>query len=126
MAGHLQPMPIMTRPGRVRPSIASGRQVYYNSVMRVRQKQNTTLSVRLSQEEEGIVRRMARQQQSTVSDVIRDAVMSYDRNGKQRRPRPYDEIEDLIGSVPGLPPDLSDSSGERFAEILRQKAARTR
>ena len=39
--------------------------------------------------------------------------------------RPYDEIADLIGSVTGLPPDLSDSSGERFAEIVRQKA-RTR
>jgi hypothetical protein len=93
--------------------------------MRVRQKQSTTLSVRLSEEEEGTVRRLARQQQSTVSDVIRDAVMTLSRNGKQKPPRPYDEIADLIGSVTGLPPDLSDASGERFAEIVRQKA-RTR
>lgn len=116
----------MPRPGRVAALLASGTYLYYNSVMRVRQKQNTTLSVRLSQEEEGTVRRMARQQQSTVSDVIRDAVMSYGRTGKQRPPRPYDEIEDLIGSVTGLPPDLSESGGERFAEILRQKAVPTR
>ncbi|HSY49285.1 MAG TPA: hypothetical protein VLC46_10775 [Thermoanaerobaculia bacterium] len=94
--------------------------------MRVRQKQNTTLSVRLSQEEEGTVRRLARQHQSTVSDVIRDAVRTFGRSGKQRPPRPYDEIADLIGSVSGLPPDLSDASGERFAEIVREKAVRTR
>lgn len=94
--------------------------------MRVRQKQNTTLSVRLSQEEEGTVRRLARQQQSTVSDVIRDAVRTISRNGKQKPLRPYDEIADLIGSVSGLPPDLSEASGERFAEIVREKAVRTR
>jgi hypothetical protein len=82
--------------------------------------------VRLRQEEEGTVRRLARQQQSTVSDVIRDAVMTYGRSGKQRPPRPYDELEDLIGSVTGLPEDLSEASGEHFAEILRQKAVRAR
>jgi len=92
--------------------------------MRDRQKQNTTLSVRLSKEEEGTVRRLARQQKSTVSDFIRDAVRNLGRNGKP--PRPYDEIEDLIGSVTDLPPDLSEASGERFAEIVRQKAVRTR
>jgi hypothetical protein len=94
--------------------------------MRIRQKQSTTISVRVSQEEESTVRRLARQQKSTVSDVIRDAVGSLVRSGKQKPPRPYDEIADLIGSVTGLPPDLSDASGERFAEIVREKAVRTR
>ena len=98
--------------------------MYYTFVMHVRQKQSTSVSVRLSQEEEVTVRRMARQQKSPVSDVIRDAVMNLGRNGKP--PRPYDQIADLIGSVTGLPPELSDASGERFAEIVSEKAVRSR
>jgi hypothetical protein len=56
--------------------------------------------------------------------VIRDAVRVVVRNGKERPPRPYDEIADLIGSVTDLPPGLSESGGEQFAEILQQKARR--
>jgi hypothetical protein len=92
--------------------------------MRVRQKQKTTISVRLSADEESTVRRMARRQKSTVSDMIRDAVQTFARNGKP--PRPYDVMADLIGSVPGLPADLSEATGERFAEIVREKAVRGR
>lgn len=91
--------------------------------MRVRQKQSTTISVRLSGDEESTVRGLARRQRSSVSDVIRDAVRVYVRNGKERPPRPYDEIEDLIGCVTDLPPDLSVSTGEQFAELLRRNAA---
>ena len=91
--------------------------------MRGRQKQNTTISVRLSGEEESTVRGYARRRESSVSDVIRDAVRVYVRNGKERPPRPYDEIEDLIGCVTDLPPDLSESAGEQFAELLRRDTA---
>jgi len=35
--------------------------------------------------------------------------------------RPYDEVADLIGSVPGLPSDLSTTSGKRIAEIVRER-----
>jgi hypothetical protein len=94
--------------------------------MRVRQKQSTTISVRLSQEEESTVRGLARRQKNSVSDVIRDAVRGYVRNGKLMPLKPYDEIADLIGCVDDLPPDLSESTGERFAEIVRERAARRR
>ena len=94
--------------------------------MRERQKQSTTISVRLNDDEEVTVRGLARRQKSSVSDVIRDAVRVYVRNGKERPPRPYDLIEDLIGSVTDLPPDLSESGGQRFAAILREKDARGR
>lgn len=98
--------------------------LYYVSVMRGPRRQNTTISVRLSDDEESTVRGLARRQKSSVSDVIRDAVRVFVRNGKERPPRPYDDLEDLIGSVTELPSDLSQSSGERFAEIVRQKAGR--
>jgi len=84
------------------------------------------MSIRMSQDEERTLRTMARRQKSTVSDVIRDAVRTVYRNGKERPLRPYDEIADLIGAVTGLPSDLSEGGGERFAEILREKPARKR
>lgn len=100
--------------------------LYYIFVMRGPRRQKTTISVRLSDDEESTVRGLARRQQSSVSDVIRDAVRVFVRNGKERPPRPYDDLEDLIGCVTDLPPDLSQSTGERFAEIVREKAARGR
>ena len=90
--------------------------------MRARQKQSTTISVRLSEDEERVVRQMARRQRSSVSDVIRTAVSRLVESTEGKPSRPYDEIADLIGSVEGLPPDLSTNGGERFAEILREKA----
>ena len=116
----------MPRRGRSPPLLAIPADLYYIFVMRVRQKQSTTISVRLSEEEESTVRGFARRRESSVSDVVRDAVRVFVRNGKERPPRPYDEIEDLIGCVTDLPPDLSESGGERFAGILREKVARRR
>jgi hypothetical protein len=94
--------------------------------MRGREKPSTTISVRLNDDEESTVRGLARRQKSSVSDVIRDAVRVFVRNGKERPPRPYDDLEDLIGSVTDLPADLSQSTGEGFSEIVREKAARRR
>jgi Arc/MetJ-type ribon-helix-helix transcriptional regulator len=85
---------------------------------------DTAISVRISGDEERAVRRYARQQRSSVSDVIRDAVrLLVDQPEKDR---PYDDIADLIGSVSGLPADLSERTGARFAEIVQEKAGRRR
>jgi len=94
--------------------------------MRGKKRQNTTISVRLNDDEESTVRGLARRQKSSVSDVIRDAVRVFVRNGKGRPPRPYDELQDLIGCVTDLPADLSQGTGDRFAEIVGEKAARRR
>jgi hypothetical protein len=100
------------------------RRLYYNFVMREPKNKDTTISVRLSGEEERVVRRYARQRRSTVSGVIRDAIaLLVDEPG---RDRPYDQIDDLIGSVTGLPSDLSERTGARFAEIVQEKAGRRR
>jgi Arc/MetJ-type ribon-helix-helix transcriptional regulator len=98
--------------------------LYYNFVMREQKTKDTTISVRISGEEERVVRRYARRRRSSVSDVIRDAVrVLVDQPAKDR---PYDEIADLIGSVTGLPADLSEGTGARFAEIVQEKAGRRR
>jgi Arc/MetJ-type ribon-helix-helix transcriptional regulator len=85
---------------------------------------DTTISVRLSGEQERAVRRYARRQRSSVSDVIRDAVRVL--VDQPLKDRPYDDIADLIGSVSGLPSDLSERTGARFAEIVQEKAGRRR
>ena len=104
--------------------MTAARVLYYNFVMREPKNKDTTLSVRVSGEEERLVRRYARTRRSSVSDVIRDAVRVFvDQPAKDR---PYDEMADLIGSVNGLPSDLSEGTGARFAEIVQEKAGRRR
>lgn len=104
--------------------MTAARVLYYNFVMRDPKNKDTTLSVRVSGEEERVVRRYARRQRSSVSDVIRDAVrVLVDQPAKDR---PYDEIADLIGCVTGLPTDLSEGTGARFAEIVQERAGRRR
>ena len=99
--------------------MTAARVLYYNFVMHEPKNKDTTISVRLSGEQERTVRRYARRRRSSVSDVIRDAVrVLVDQPAKDR---PYDEIADLIGSVTGLPSDLSEGTGARFAEIVQEK-----
>jgi len=86
---------------------------------------DTTISVRLSGEQERTVRRYARRRRSSVSDVIRDAVRVLV-DQPAAKDRPYDDMADLIGSVSGLPADLSERTGARFAEIVQEKAGRRR
>jgi Arc/MetJ-type ribon-helix-helix transcriptional regulator len=93
----------------------------------MRETQNkASISVRLTAEEERIVRLLAKRRRRTVSDVIRDAVADFVQQDGRTAYRPYDHIADLIGSVPGLPPDLSERSGDRFAAILHENAGRRR
>jgi len=92
--------------------------------MRAEQKHHTTISVRLNRDEERLVRRVARRRKITVSDVVRHAVRQLAENETGTPLRPYDQIADLIGSVADLPADLSERTGERFAQIAREKAGR--
>jgi hypothetical protein len=90
--------------------------------MRARPRQNTTVSVRLSRDEELLLRQLARRRKSTVSHVIRSAVSDLVQTEAEKPIRPYDQIADLIGSVPGLPADLAATTGDQIAELVREKA----
>jgi hypothetical protein len=93
----------------------------------MREKQNrTTISVRLAADEEVLVRRMARKRRTTVTAVIRDAVNHLAASEDKKSARPFDLMSDLIGSVHGERDDLSQRTGDRFAAIVREKAARRR
>jgi len=94
--------------------------------MRAGQKQQTTLSVRVTRNEEQLLRRVARRRRTTVSNVIREAVSTLAAEEERKPLRPYDQIADLIGVVNDLPADLSERTGERFAEMLRTDRTRRR
>ena len=80
-------------------------------------------SVRLDAETESLLRRLARQKRLTKSAVIREAVASFARREKAARARktPYEAAAHLIGSIKGLPPDLSERTGDRFYKMLLQQ-----
>lgn len=59
-----------------------------------------------------------------MSDVVRHAVSQLAESEAQKPLRPYEQIADLIGSVADLPADLSERTGERFAQITQEKAGR--
>ena len=84
--------------------------------MPVGQKRHT-VSVRLDAEEERHLRRVARRQRTSVSEVVREAIGLMVREQRQTI-RPFDEISDLVGVVHDLPSDLSEKTGQRFAEIV--------
>lgn len=76
-------------------------------------------SVRLDAKTERMVERLARERGITKSAVIRDAIA----NAAKKQPqegsmRPYDRVKHLIGSVSGLPPNLSENTHEKVRQIL--------
>jgi hypothetical protein len=80
-------------------------------------------SVRLDSRTESLVRRLARERAQTKSQIIREALVALARNeGRARRKTLYDSIAHVVGSVKGLPPDLSERTGEKFRALLLARA----
>jgi Arc/MetJ-type ribon-helix-helix transcriptional regulator len=65
-----------------------------------------TLTVRLPEQLVLEIERESEQRRCSKSDVVRKRLQSVGGSAK-RRPTPLDSIADLIGSVDGLPADLS-------------------
>lgn len=91
--------------------------------MRDRRKGNT-ISVRIDPDEGRLLRRIARRRRTSISEVVRDAVSDLAEKEEKKPVRPYDQIADLIGSVEGLRPDLSERTGDRFHQMLVEDAKR--
>ena len=82
------------------------------------------LSVRLDHGTERVVERLAKKRGQTKSEVIRDALgLLADRDkGGDGKKRPYDLVAHLIGCVDSGGAGLSKNTGEKFANLLREKA----
>ena len=71
---------------------------------------------------EGFVNRLAKQRGVTKSEVIRGAIRQIaDENGGTTLIRPYEAMSHFIGCSRGGPPDLSEQTGQKFQEILRDR-----
>jgi Arc/MetJ-type ribon-helix-helix transcriptional regulator len=75
-------------------------------------------SVRLDPETERALEQLARSRSVSKSEVLRQAIELL---ASQERQAPYDRVADLIGSVRGGPPDLSEQTGKRFRQLLADK-----
>ncbi|HLX09323.1 MAG TPA: ribbon-helix-helix protein, CopG family [Thermoanaerobaculia bacterium] len=75
-------------------------------------------SVRLDSETTRVLEQLARTKKVSKSDVLRQAIELL---AGQDRQRPYERVEDLIGSVEGGRPDLSERTGERLRQLLMDR-----
>lgn len=82
------------------------------------------LNVRLSAKTERMLNALAKRRGQTRSDVVREAIEAF---GAAEEAEPttasvYDQWADVIGSVRLGVRDPQKTTGELFAELLRQKA----
>jgi Arc/MetJ-type ribon-helix-helix transcriptional regulator len=75
-------------------------------------------SVRLDPETERALAQLARSRSVSKSEVVRQAIELL---ASQERQAPFDRVADLIGSVRGGPPDLSEDTGTRFRQLLEKR-----
>lgn len=78
-------------------------------------------SVRLDTKTEALIDRLAKRRGETKSEIIREALKRLAKQeGALGRPvTPYEAMAPFLGCAKGGPPDLSERTGRRFAEILR-------
>jgi len=76
-------------------------------------------SVRLDDRTRRLLRKLMRSRQKTQSEIIREAIEALAHaEAAGAEGTPYARVEDLIGCASGGPPDLSEHTGRRFAELL--------
>ena len=81
-------------------------------------------TVRLDPETESLIKRLAKKTGRTKSQVIRDAIQALARSEAASEPKegPYEAIAHLIGCASGGPKDLSERTGEKFRNLLLERA----
>jgi Arc/MetJ-type ribon-helix-helix transcriptional regulator len=75
-------------------------------------------SVRLDAETERTLVQLARSRSASRSEVVRQAIELL---ASQERQLPSDRVTDLLGCVQGGPPDLSEETGTRFRQLLKDR-----
>ena len=84
------------------------------------------ISVRLDQQTERIVSKLAKQSGQTKSEVLRTAIQVLARtsNAEREAERPYERISDLIGCATGGPPNSSERTGQGLRDLLAKRGPR--
>ena len=78
------------------------------------------LTVRVDVKTERLLQRLARKRRLTKSEVIRDAIGRLARQveAQEATGRPYEKIQDLIGTGRGVSPHLSERTAQLFRRLL--------
>lgn len=83
------------------------------------------LTLRLDEATEEALRRLVDASGSTRSGVVRAAIL---RLAEETRVRPgetpFGKVAHILGSVRGIPKDLSERTGERFSALASEKRRR--
>ncbi len=81
-------------------------------------------SVRLDDETQRLLQRLANRKSQTKSEVIRAAIetLAAVEQLEEQAKGPHELVSDLIGCVSGGPEDLSTQTGKRFRDLLTSKA----
>lgn len=77
------------------------------------------MSVRLDEETEALIRRLARTARRTKSWVVREAVAEYAAQRESAQRPPYEAFEPFIGLIESGHGTLSENTGTRYAALLR-------
>jgi predicted transcriptional regulator len=80
-------------------------------------------AVRLDAETEALVHRLARRRNGTKSEIIRSAIreLAARELASEQAEGHYEALADLIGSVEGTGEALSEQTGRRLTEALRER-----
>ena len=78
------------------------------------------LTFRLDSETRRRIARLARHKRMSTSEVIRQAVAAW-ADREEPVTSPYEAMRDLIGVVHGGDPGRSESTGRRFAALLKER-----
>jgi len=85
------------------------------------------LSVRVGAKARQAVYRLAKASGKSQSDVVREAIAEYvAKQSSLETPTAYDLWKDVLGIAKGLPPDLSQDTGEKMRLLLEEKRAKRR
>ncbi len=79
------------------------------------------MSVRLDDETEALIRRLARSAGRTKSWVVREAVTEYAAQRQSADRAPYEAFAPFIGIIASGHGTLSENTGERYAELVKNK-----
>ena len=80
-------------------------------------------TVRLSKETRRRIARIARDQRTSASDVMRKAIEEWI-DKQEATPTPYELMKDLIGIGHGGDPNRSTATGRQFTELLKRRRER--
>lgn len=83
------------------------------------------LTLRLDHATAEALRRLVAASGKTRSDVVRAAILRLaEETGSRPEETPFGKVAHLLGSVKGIPKDLSERTGERFSAVAAEKRRR--